>query len=316
MLVENQEQEVKIVICRQCGKELYHTLEFFYKSGDYLRRECKECTKKNNRKIKDNEQWTKDEVDFLLKNYPDMDKENIMEYIKNKSWKAIIAKAQRLKIKRSEDMMHKIKKQSQSNKKMKLKGRSTSWYLYFRGIINQWKIDSFESYNYKCALTKLNNKDLVIHHVNENFSNIVKETFLNVNLPIYENIINYTEQELIQINKEFICLHYKYGLGIPLSKRIHDLYHRLYGKFNNDLIQFEEFTSRYNNGEFDDFLSINTQQNIITKKKHKRLKIDNVYKIKELLNKGFPTLYIAKMFSVSEGAIYNIKINKSWKNIV
>jgi len=41
-----------------------------------------------------------------------------------------------------------------------------------------------------------------------------------------------------------------------------------------------------------------------------------VLEIKELLHKGFPISYIGKMFKVTDTAIYNIKTNKTWTNVV
>ena len=46
-------------------------------------------------------------------------------------------------------------------------------------------------------------------------------------------------------------LHFKYGLGIPLSRKLHKLFHKIYGVKNNTEEQFKEFVENYNNGDFE-----------------------------------------------------------------
>ncbi|OHD25758.1 MAG: hypothetical protein A2Y34_05515 [Spirochaetes bacterium GWC1_27_15] len=62
-------------------------------------------------------------------------------------------------------------------------------------------------------------------------------------------VLDYTNEELELIEQQFILIHNKYPLGVCLTKNIHDLYHNLYGN-DNTPEQFEEFTKRYQLGEF------------------------------------------------------------------
>jgi len=288
------------------------------------------------RKIEKNDDWSKEDIEFLKDNYPNMSQDELQKTFYNRTWDAIKNKACKLDICRDEETLTKIKsdcqigkvKSDETKRKMSRSNRGSNncnWkgglsplHPYFRGILYEWKIDSLKKYDYKCALTNENNGDLQIHHIKENFSDIIIETLNILNLPIYQDMLNYTDEEIIKINKTFLDLNYKYGLGIPLRKSIHKLFHILYGLKNNNEKQFEEFKTRYFAGEFEDALKISEEdiKNKIKKRKtYKRLKSDEVIEIRKLLNKGFPITYISKEFGVRDCAIYNIKINKTWKDI-
>jgi hypothetical protein len=65
--------------------------------------------------------------------------------------------------------------------------------------------------------------------------------FQEVALPIYINISQYTQDELDILSKKCLELHYKYGLGVCMTKPIHKEFHILYGLKNNTPEQYEEF---------------------------------------------------------------------------
>jgi len=288
------------------------------------------------RKIEKNDDWSKEDIQFLKDNYPSMPQKELQERFSNRTWDAIKNKACKLDIHRDEETLTKIKsdcqigkiipeetriKMSRSNRgsnNCNWKGGLSPIHPYFRGILYEWKMDSLKKYNYKCALTNENNGDLQIHHINENFSDIILETLNLLNLPIHQDMFNYSDEEIKLINKTFLDLNYNHGLGIPLRKNIHKLFHTLYGSKDNNKNQFEEFKIRYLNDEFKDILKISDKDikdKVKKKKSHKRLNPEQVIKIRELLNKGFPITYLSKEFGVGEPAIYNIKINKTWKNV-
>jgi len=288
------------------------------------------------RKIEKNDDWSNNDIQFLKDNYPSMSQEKLQERFSYRTWDAIKNKASKLNLQRNDDALFRIRSESHKGfvvsektkrKQSRLhrgvnnhnwKGGLSPIHPYFREMLYEWKMDSLKIYNYKCAFTNENNNDLEIHHANENFSILILETFNILNLPIHSDMTIYNDEEIKLINKTFLELNYKSGLGVPLRKNIHKLFHVLYGLTNNNDKQFEEFKVRYFNNEFEEILKIS--DNDIKKKnkknkKHKRLKSEEVIKIKELLNKGFPITYLSKEYGVGKCAIYNIKINKTWINV-
>jgi len=118
------------------------------------------------------------------------------------------------------------------------KGGVTSLHKYLRGCITQWKQDSFKKYNYKCDITK-SSKNLNIHHFH-NFSSILNETFIILNLPIKEDVGMYNKSELELIVTKFLELHNSL-LGICITSDEHQLFHSIYGRKNNTIEQYKEF---------------------------------------------------------------------------
>jgi hypothetical protein len=132
------------------------------------------------------------------------------------------------------------------------KGGITPLLLYLRNKLNDWKKDSLKFYKYKCILTGKKIK-LKIHHP-YSYTKIVKDTLEVLELPIYNEIGRYTEQELLNIQDKFLELNYFYGFGVPLCGDLHNLFHSIYKRGNNTKEQLEEFCQRYYSGEFDNLL--------------------------------------------------------------
>lgn len=133
------------------------------------------------------------------------------------------------------------------------KGGLTPTTLYLRNTIKEWKKDSFKKYNYTCDITKnqkTHKRNNVIHHL-YNFKNIMDEIVDTLKINIKPNISEYSEIELKEMGELCLKLHYKYGLGVCLTKKEHNLFHKIYGKNNNTKEQYEEFKNErikfYNN---------------------------------------------------------------------
>ena len=124
------------------------------------------------------------------------------------------------------------------------KGGITPLHNHLRGIIQKWKIASFEKHNYTCDITGVKCNSNVVHHL-YGFDSILQETMSTLNLPIHENIQRYTIDELTEIEQLCLKLHFKYGLGVCLSEEIHVEFHRLYGYGKNTPEQYFEFKKTY-----------------------------------------------------------------------
>lgn len=121
-------------------------------------------------------------------------------------------------------------------------------YYDLRDHLQEWKKSSMEDCNYKCVLTggEFDN----IHHL-YNFKSIVDELFEKLNLPMYQTIGEYSEEQRDDIYKLLNELHIYHGNGKCLCKPLHKLFHDTYGYTKNSPEQFYEFEKRYKNFEFD-----------------------------------------------------------------
>lgn len=123
-------------------------------------------------------------------------------------------------------------------------GGKTDIHFYLRSKIKKWIEDSFKFYNYKCYITGKNGI-LVVHHIYP-FHLILEETFLELNISIKPLISDYNSEEILKIEERFLEKHYKYGLGIPILKKIHTEFHKAYGFTNTTEEQLLHFRQNYN----------------------------------------------------------------------
>ena len=152
------------------------------------------------------------------------------------------------------------------------KGGISDLSHYLRKKTSKWQTESLKYYKYTCQLTGLRYKSIIIHHIYP-FIKILNETLKILNMPLYDEIIKYSEEDLIKIEEKFLELHFKYGLGIPLKSDIHKLFHKIYSNKNNTYEQFVEFQQRYSNGEFDTQLKeeLKSYNSIIKLSTHKEV---------------------------------------------
>lgn len=95
-----------------------------------------------------------------------------------------------------------------------------------RHLITRWRRDSVKECDGKCVIS---GEDFEVVHHPYPCNLIIRETLENLNLQKYDQIHNYTPEELELMRDEFVRLHYQYGLGICLTNEIHNEFHRLMG---------------------------------------------------------------------------------------
>lgn len=126
-------------------------------------------------------------------------------------------------------------------------GGITPILLWLRNQIGDWKKESMEHHNYTCVLTGRNFDE--IHHLHS-FKKIVRETLDSINFDYAKTLENLSDGELEILRESIIKTNNKYGYGVCLTKEVHKLFHDTYGYGENSPEQFEEFSLRFGNSEF------------------------------------------------------------------
>lgn len=117
-------------------------------------------------------------------------------------------------------------------------------------VVVTWFKDAKKRTNYTCELSGKRGGKLEVHHL-YSFSEIVEDAHNFQGISIKNTIGDYTQEELKLLEDYIAEWHKDFDNAIVLSKEIHKLFHRIYGQGNNTKEQYEEFKTRYLNGEFD-----------------------------------------------------------------
>jgi hypothetical protein len=110
---------------------------------------------------------------------------------------------------------------------------------YLRESIGPWKSETLKYYNYKSDISGSNN-DIVIHHL-KNFSYIVYQVIDVLGLPRFTEINQYSEDDLKNMRALCLKLHQELGLGVCMTRKEHSEFHKIYGRLNNTIDQYNEF---------------------------------------------------------------------------
>lgn len=102
-------------------------------------------------------------------------------------------------------------------------------YDFYRksDVVKDWKEKSFKASRKKCVCSK-KTKDLEVHHL-YSFSSLVKEAVEGLDYKFSIKVKDYTSDQLKEIELRLKQLHLKTGLGVVLTKRVHILFHTIYG---------------------------------------------------------------------------------------
>lgn len=109
--------------------------------------------------------------------------------------------------------------------------------MYFRNKINNWKDESLSAHNYKCFITG-ERKDLIVHHIVP--FNKIRDYALNQLDIDNKSIEDFTDEE-IKIAEGIILDFHKLSIGVPLSNKVHEEFHREYGNYATieDLLEYK-----------------------------------------------------------------------------
>ena len=118
----------------------------------------------------------------------------------------------------------------------------TTWRL--RTKRSQRKKECLKNAEYKCDITGEHSQDLVVHHVDKNFRELVNEALENTGLDLRHSIDEYSLEERKSLEEELIKLHSPSN-GVVIKRECHNLFHKIYGKTNNNRNQYEEFKKNF-----------------------------------------------------------------------
>ena len=125
-------------------------------------------------------------------------------------------------------------------------GGITKLTSYTKKAVWQWRKASIKSCNGTCIIS--GKKYETIHHL-YSFTKILREALKEFELEEYEFIGDYDRKDLQFITDKVEELHWKYPLGVCLTKPIHKLFHKLYGERDFIPEDLYEFQSRIQSGE-------------------------------------------------------------------
>ena len=83
-----------------------------------------------------------------------------------------------------------------------------------------------------------------MHHI-RGFSLILNEAIDKINFPIYDNVSDYSDEQLDKIFNTFYSLQESYKNYICLTESVHKQFHAIYGYGNNTEEQWNEFVNKY-----------------------------------------------------------------------
>lgn len=229
--------------------------------------------------IANRKKWTNSEIDILEKKYSLIPVEDVMKLLPGRSYNSIILKANKLflnsyvrgkqlyskddidfiknnwKLMSDQEIAQKLNRTSRAIKAMrcelflfrqdKEKTNYQNLSKFLRGQLHQWKKESMEACNYACILT--GSKEFEIHHI-ISFNTIVRNFIDMSSIVVKENFDDYTQDELSEISELFIEEHKKYSLGVCVEKKLHMLFHQIYGDIN-DQSQWNDFILRFKEGK-------------------------------------------------------------------
>lgn len=134
------------------------------------------------------------------------------------------------------------------------KGGILDTYVELRSDTKDWFNESMKFCKYKCVIT--NGGFDNIHHTYA-FKDIVDQVFKLTNIEVKPKVCDYTENDFNELRSTLKELHYLYGYGACINKKVHKLFHDNYGYTNFSQFDFLNFIYRIDIGEFDEWFEEN-----------------------------------------------------------
>ncbi len=178
--------------------------------------------------------WKTEDIDYIIHNW-ELTPDKVMADHLNRTFRAV-------KTKREELGLYRCDMDSNSYPTLA---------KYLRGQNQKWKKDSMSSCEYKCVLT--GSKDFEIHHL-YGVSNIINDIYTEY--PKYRDISfdDYTDEDLSFLLCEFLKRQSSYPLGVCVDKKLHTLFHSMYGQYYNTPEQWYRFCEDYRKGIYDKYI--------------------------------------------------------------
>lgn len=108
-----------------------------------------------------------------------------------------------------------------------------------RKSLKDWKFSVMKRDNFLCQITK-EHDDLVVHHI-DSFNTIIKKASSESGIPIYRKVKDYDSLlDFEKLKNKVLELH-TLNIGITLTRKIHNDFHKKYGKGNNTREQFNDY---------------------------------------------------------------------------
>jgi hypothetical protein len=132
-------------------------------------------------------------------------------------------------------------------KSFRWKGGRTDIKRFLSKHLTDWKKESMINCNYRCFVTGEVFDE--IHHL-YSMTAIIMDTLVELELPLYETMGSYTQEEISFIINKFQEIHFRHPLGVCLRRDVHTLFHNIYGRDGDTTPdQFYDFLDRIESGE-------------------------------------------------------------------
>lgn len=223
-------------------------------------------------------QWSKEEVQILIDNYPNKPMNEVMNMLPNRTRSSILGQARSQNLKSFYYLSRKYTQEEndyltknyliKTNKELaEYLDRNESgiaqhlWALnlyrpndrkgyndlaeYIRGRLIPWIKQMKHNNNFKCVLTG-KRSNIIIHHI-RGFNLILNEAIDKIKFPIYDNVSDYNDEQLDQIFNTFYSLQETYKNYVCITESVHKRFHSIYGYGNNTEEQWNEFVNIYYN---------------------------------------------------------------------